>query len=340
MKGQLSSLVQTSYNVASVRVTETKLKKSCPRLEEIAEFRWPQYLINKKAELVTAEKFFSLGHWSLFKALVARDLEQRYRGTFLGLGWFLFYPLLMLAMYVFVFQIVFSLRWSDPVNNPASMLPLPERFYFAFNLFAGMSVASAFLEVVGRAPRLVSDQPQFVKRVVFPLPLLAIVLSVSAWLQSLVQWFILLAVLMVSLIYVLPFTQLFEPELIKWLFIQVPLSLVIITLVLPILFAISTVLAAIGTYVKDLSQISPALSSGLMFLGPVFYPLSSVPESFRWAMFLNPITVVVDTLRSVVLQGFLPSLPTLVIYTITGTGAAIFGYWLFIRVKPGFADVV
>lgn len=283
---------------------------------------------------------FSREHWGLFKALVFRDLEQRYRGTFLGVGWFLLYPLLLLSMYLFVFQVVFSARWSGPIAADTSTIPIPDHFYFAFNLFAGMLVATPFLEVVSRAPRLISEQPQFVKRIVFPLPLLAVVLSVSAWMQALVQWLILLVIIILSLLLTFPLEHLVSLDLTQWLFVQIPLSFALLLTLLPFLFAIATILAAIGTYVKDLSQLSPTIGTGLMFLGPVFYPLASVPESVRWVMLFNPLTIVIEALRGLIFHGYWPMLVTILGYTITGIGVAVCGYLLFTRVQSGFSDVV
>lgn len=285
-------------------------------------------------------RLFSHGSGGLFKALVARDLKQRYRGTFFGVGWFLLYPLLLLAMYLFVFQVVFAARWSVPVSVDAAIIPIPERYYFAFNLFAGMLVATPFLEVISRAPRLITDQPQFVKRIVFPLPLLAAVLAVSAWLQAIVQWFILIAVLIMTMVLTIPADELVFAELTYWLLLKLPFSLILLSALLPFLFAFATVLAAVGTYVKDLAQLSPAIGTGLMFLGPVFYPLASVPESVRWAMVLNPVTIIIEAMRELVLVGYWPSISEISAYAAVGIGAAVFGYRLFIRVQSGFSDVV
>jgi len=287
-----------------------------------------------------ASQWNPLAHWPLLKTLVARDLAQRYQGTLLGASWSLLYPFLMLGMYVFVFQGMFSARWPAPPLQSTSTLAVPESLQFAFNLYAGLLVVSCFTEVIGRAPRLISDQPQLVRRVVFPLPLLAVVLSISAWLQSVVQWLILVLVLLVSMLASAAISNADPQPMLRWLLVSVPLSLMLLALVLPYLCAVAWVLAATGTYLRDLAQLSPALSAALMFLGPVFYPLASVPEWIQWAFFLNPASAVIESLRAVLLQAQWPPWPTLLGYALGSVAAAGFGHWLFVRVQSGFADVV
>lgn len=283
-----------------------------------------------------------LAHRRLLKSLVMRDLAQRYQGTVLGAGWALLYPFLMLGMYVFVFQSVFSARWPNHPGSVTSSLPIPESLYFAFNLFAGLLVVSSFSEVIGRAPRIVSDQPQLVRRVVFPLPLLAMVLSISAWLQTLLQCLILVVVLLLSMLLgaSLGGMDIDIGLLLAWLLVRVPLAIGLLSLLLPFLCALAWLLSAAGTYIKDLSQLSPALSAALMFLGPVFYPISSVPEAMQGFLYLNPASLVIECLRELLLLGLWPSWSALCGYGLLGMAAFGLGYWLFVRVQAGFADVV
>ena len=281
-----------------------------------------------------------LRHWPLLTTLVSRDLAQRYKGTFLGGTWSLLYPFLMLGMYVFVFQGVFAARWPTQASASPSLLPIPESLHFAFHLFAGLLVVSCFSEVISRAPRLVSDQPQLVRRVVFPLPLLAVVLSVSAWLQSLMQCTILVLALLASMLFSENSHTLNPQTLATWLTLQVPLAFGLLALLLPFLCAIAWVLAAAGTYIKDLSQLSPALAAALMFFGPVFYPIESVPEWIQWALYFNPASTVIVALREVLMLSQAPAWLSLLGYGASGLAAAGFGHWLFVRVQAGFADVV
>jgi len=188
----------------------------------------------------------------------------------------------------------------------------------------------------------VSDQPQLVRRVVFPLPLLALVLSISAWLQTLAQCLILVVVLLIAMLASASFgsMDLDSGLLIGWLLIRVPLAIGSLTLLLPFLCALAWLLSAAGTYIKDLSQISPALSAALMFLGPVFYPNSNVPEAMQWALYLNPASLVIESLRALLLVGIWPAWSALIGYALLGMIAFFLGHWLFARVQAGFADVV
>ena len=109
--------------------------------------------------------FLPLAQRGLIFQFARREVLGRYRGSLLGLGWSFFTPLLMLGVYTFVFVGVFKARW--PGAEQAGGLE------FAMQIFAGLMVFNLFAEVAGRAPRLVLDQPNLVKKVVFPLDLLA-----------------------------------------------------------------------------------------------------------------------------------------------------------------------
>ncbi len=110
---------------------------------------------------------FPMGHWGLIRQLVAREIALRYRQSWLGTAWLLLTPMLMLAVYTLVFRHVLNLRWPGSSGTDGGDLA------FAANLFSGLLVFNFFSECVGRAPRLVLDQPHLVKKVVFPLQVLA-----------------------------------------------------------------------------------------------------------------------------------------------------------------------
>lgn len=292
---------------------------------------------------------------TLLKALVLRDLSQRYRGSRLGIFWAFLLPLLLLAVYSFVFRTIFAARWQiEPdidrgVVGLELLKTLPEGFLFACNLFIGLLVLSVFSEVVNRAPKLIVEQPQLVRRVVFPLPLLGAVLTISALIQAFIQWLVLFIALIVAMVVFAgsshsSFQSASAETLVSawagWLLVQVPLSVLVLLYLAPMLLAISWTFAAIGTYFRDIAHLTPALMSVLMFLGPVFYPKSALPDPYSEWILLNPLTVVAEQLRRVLLQGAQPDWYQLHAYLVVGLVLAWLGRWLFIRVQAGFADVV
>jgi lipopolysaccharide transport system permease protein len=281
---------------------------------------------------------------NLLTTLTRRDLAQRYKGATLGALWSFLSPVLLLIIYVVVFREVFAARWPSGANaHPnLSTVKLSENLDFALNLFAGLLVLNAIGEVIGRSPKVILEHAHLVRRVIFPLPVLVQVLVFSALINALINWFILAITLFIAMAYNLNYTssgQAFE-SLSYLMFVQWPLSLLIIASLLPVLLGIGWLLAALGTYFRDLGQIAPALVSVLMFLGPVFYPVASLPESMQTWVMLNPLTIVAEQLRLVLLQGQLPDWRMVGSYLAAGSILAWLAYRLFIRVQHGFADVL
>ena len=293
--------------------------------------------------------------WSLMASLVKRDITQRYRGSIFGMVWAFLLPLMLLAVYSFVFRMVFTAKW-DQLSNTATgstsvalFNMLPDGLHFAANLFIGLIVFSIFAEVIGRSPKLILEQPHLVRRVVFPLPLLGAVLTVSAIANALFQWVVLVVALLLGAV-VFPSLQsgsasgsvfvAIDASWLQWAVLQVPLSLVVLLCLVPLLLGFTWTLSALGAYFRDLSYLTPPLMSMLMFLGPVFYPTSSLPEPYRGWVVMNPLTIIAEQLRFVLMQGTAPNWSQLCAYTMVGIVFAMFGLWFFRRVQAGFSDVI
>ncbi|MBN4076883.1 ABC transporter permease [Mariprofundus ferrooxydans] len=252
---------------------------------------------------------------SLLSQMIWREVLGRYRGSVIGLMWSFLHPLLMLAVYAFVFGVVLPARWPS-ADTPGD---------FALNLFAGLIVYGLFSECVNRAPDLVLNNVNYVKKVVFPLHFLPISVLVSALFHSLVSLFILLLFFM--FLHGLPYlTVLWVPVI--WL----PFILFTIGL--------SWVLASLGVYLRDIAQVVGVTTTALLFLSPVFYPASALPEALQGWMFLNPLALVIEQTRSAVLQGVSPNWQAWGIYMVVGLITAWLGYLWFIKTRKGFSDVL
>jgi lipopolysaccharide transport system permease protein len=267
--------------------------------------------------------------WSLFQSLprnytliarmTRREVAARYRGSIIGLAWSFVNPVLLLLVYTFVFTIVFKARWGE------SQFAVVNDGGFAIMIFAGMIVHALFSECFIRSPGLITGNANFVKRVVFPLEVLSWVAIGSAAFHAAVSLLVLLA------------GQLLLMGQIPWTAILVPLvylPLMILTL------GLSWFVSASGVYFRDLSQVSGFISTVLMFLSPVFYPLSSIPESYRWAFYLNPLTFIIEASRGLLLFGQLPSASGLALYYAVSLGVAWLGFAWFQKTRRGFADVL
>ena len=249
--------------------------------------------------------------------MTRRDVVGRYRGSVIGLAWSFFNPVLMLIVYTFVFSVVFKARWN--VGGDES------RTDFAIILFTGMIVFNLFAEMVNRAPGLIISNVNYVKKVVFPLEILSWVTLGSVLFHSLVSLFVLLL------------AQFILNQSLPWTIVLFPL--VLLPLILSSLGA-TWFLAAIGVFVRDVGQITGVVTTILMFLSAVFYPLSALPERYQNLLKLNPLVLIITESRNVLIYGSLPEWFSLGIASFVGFIIAAAGFWWFQKTRKGFADVL
>ena len=254
-------------------------------------------------------------HRKLIYELTKREIVARYRGSMFGLAWSFFNPLLMLAVYTFVFSVIFEARWAGAGGTSD----------FSLLLFSGLIVHGIFAECVNRAPTLVTSNPSYVKKVVFPLDVLPYVSMGSALFHGVIAIMVLLA------------AQLFIKGALPWTAILVPfvlLPLAVMTV------GMAWIAAALGVYIRDVVQVTGILTTVLLFLSPILYPISAVPESLRGWVRLNPLTYIVEQMRLVLNDGQVVDFHGLLSYTAVAVAVAACGYWLFQRLRPGFSDVM
>lgn len=253
----------------------------------------------------------------LWRTLVAQDLAARYRGTLLGRAWPVLMPLVMLAMYGFVFGAIFRARWPGLADD--------DHLGFTLNLFAGLLLHGLMAESMGQAPDLLLRNSNFVRKVVFPLPVLVAVPLGTALVHGLVGLGLL------SLVNALLGSGL-HPSL-----LAVPLVLIPY---LALLYGLSLLLAALGVYVRDLGQITGVLVMLMLFTGAVFFPRSMVPSVVSGVVDLNPLTWPVLAVRDAVLLGRWPDPSAFARYSLAALLVLGLGWWCFARLKRGFADVL
>jgi len=266
--------------------------------------------------LVTLAK----SHWrnrQLIAQLTKREVLGRYRGSIMGLAWSFFNPVFMLAVYTFVFSVVFKARWGLGGEESKTQ--------FAVVLFVGMIVHGLFAEVLNRAPSLVLSNVNYVKKVVFPIEILPIITMGAALFHGLVSLGVLLIAFVAFNGYV-HWTAVFTP--------LVLLPLIILTL------GLAWMLASLGVFLRDIGQTIGILTTVMMFLAPVFYPVTAVPEGFRPFIMANPLTFIIEQAREVLIWGRLPDWTGLGIYTLAATVIAWAGFAWFQKTRKGFADVL
>lgn len=255
-------------------------------------------------------------HRRLLMSLAQREVAGRYRGSLMGLMWSFFNPVLLLTVYTFVFSVVFKTRWAGGNGSKTE---------FALVLFAGLIFFNLFAECINRAPGLVLGNPNYVKKVVFPLELLPVVSLMSAIFHGLTS----------ALVWLLFYLVFFGLPPITILL----LPLVLIPLVLYIL-GISWFLSALSVYIRDVSQMVGLLTTVLMFLSPIFYTISTLPPEYQIFMHFNPLTFVVEQARDLMIFGRPMQWLQFAIQIAASFAIACFGYAWFQKTRKGFADVL
>jgi lipopolysaccharide transport system permease protein len=249
----------------------------------------------------------------LLGQLIKRDVLLRYRGAMFGVLWIFLSPLIMLAIFAFIFGQIFQARWPQQESG------IP----FWVLLFSGLIAFNIFAETISRAPTSVRGYPSFVKKIIFPVDILPIVPLGAALVHGGFSFLILLATL--------AWTGHLHASLLLFPLLITPLLLLALGL--------SWFIAAWGIFLRDMTQIVPVFVQMLMFLSPVFYPISAVPESLRTLYLLNPLSTVIEATRAAV--GGHP-------VDWSGWGmafgfcliAAILGYAFFQHSRDEFADVL
>lgn len=256
-------------------------------------------------------------HRELWWKLSRREIQGRYRGSILGWGWSFITPLLMLAVYTFVFSEVFQARWSD-VETSGSLT-------FAINLFAGLIVFSVFAETADKSPSLILANSNLVTKVIFPLEILPAVSMAAAVFHAVTSLLVLFIFEMIS--------QGSVPATTTWL----PLVW------LPLLsgcLGLGWALAALGVYLRDLQQFTGVTVNLLMFLSAVFYPLTALPPAWQPILKLNPLVMIIEQTRAVAVLGSQPSLTYLGWGCLVGLIVCELGFRAFQKARRGFADVI
>lgn len=253
---------------------------------------------------------------SLIRNLVYREVVGRYKGSMLGIFWSLANPMFMLAVYTFVFSVVFKARWHAGSDSKTE---------FALVLFAGLMVFNLFSECVSRAPSLILANVNYVKKVVFPLEVLPWVGMGSALFHFVVSLGVWLAAYLV--LFGIP----------HWQALLLPIVLLPLCL---FVMGMSWALSSLGVYLRDVGQIIGLVITVLMFLTPIFYPASALPEKYQALMLLNPLTPPIEMARGLLYFGEFPNLQVWVAYALSSIVFCMLGFAWFQRTRKGFADVL
>lgn len=252
---------------------------------------------------------------SLVFELTKRDFNGRYRGSFGGIFWSFAQPLFLLAVYTVAFGVILKARWGFSGSTGE----------YALMLFAGLIVFNAFSECLNRCTTLITGNPNFVKKVVFPLELLPVSAVGTVLVHALIG----------TGVWVIGYMALYgapQPTVILF-----PLLLAAYA---PVLLGVGWLLASIGVLVKDISQVTPMIGHALLFLTPIFYSIEAAPPLLQDLLMLNPLTYIVEQFRLILFYGKVPALRGLAVYFVLAVTFAWLSLALFRRLRSTFADAV
>lgn len=245
------------------------------------------------------------GHKSLLYELVHRDLTVRYKRSFLGFLWTMLHPLLLMLIFLVVFSALFRFR-----------APRYEIYflsaYVAWNFFAQTTV-NAMAGVAWNGPLM--------KRVRVPPSVFTLAATISGLVNlglSLIMLFAIMGVTGAPL----------RPAL-----LFLPVSLLLVGL---FTLGASLALTAISIFFGDVREMVQAGLPALMYLTPIIYPLSVVPERFRWLIRLNPLMYIVEVVRAPIYYGTMPAPTTLALATVISLGMLAIGWMIFRHAAPRF----
>ena len=256
-------------------------------------------------------------HRELLWQFTLRNVELRHKGSHLGLVWSFLNPVLMLGLYVLVFGYIFGGKFG--------VLPNETRVDYALGIFLGLTLFHFVAEVLGISPSIIVGNPNFVKKVVFPLEILPAANVGGAVFHMLIS----LALVFLSLL-------IFGTNLsagVLWL------PVIILPLIL-LALGVAWIISALGVFLRDIGQVMQFLSMALMFSSAVFYSAQRIPAAAWVFMRFNPILLAIELARDAALWNRPLNSHHLAYLYAAGLAACWLGHLAFRRMKPAFADVI
>jgi lipopolysaccharide transport system permease protein len=251
----------------------------------------------------------------LIAMMTWRDFSSRYRGSMGGLIWSVIQPLVMMVIYTIVFSLFLKIRFSTDASP----------FTFSVYLLCGLLPWTAFSEGMSRCKDVIRGNINLVKRVVFPLEILPMNLTLTATIQQ-----------VIGLVLLVPLAWIVSGNL------HLTIFLVPILLVMQLLFAMGMnwITASLAVYIPDIGHLLNMILAVWMFLTPIFYPQDIVPSQALFLFDINPMARLVQLYRGAFMSGQLPALESMLGTLFFCFAIFLLGYFWFRHTKTGFADVL
>jgi lipopolysaccharide transport system permease protein len=253
--------------------------------------------------------------FDLIASLARREIAARYKGSVLGIVWAILTPAVTIATFTLIFAGIFGARFGVTGSG----------WEFALYLFCGVLPWTAFQEAVQLSSQKIVSQANLVKRVVFPLEILPVAQTLASLANQLLGT---LALIILALI----IQRTIHPTIL-WLPVLIVPQLLLT-------FGVAWLVASLGVFLRDIVQGIALLLMVWMYLTPIIYPESIVPQRFRPIINANPFTALIRSYRNIMLEGIGPDWRGLAYFTGFALIAFVFGYWWFARTRKNFADVI
>jgi len=222
----------------------------------------------------------------------------------------------VLAVYTIVFSTVFQAKWGVGSDSKTE---------FALLLFVGIIVHGILAESMNNSPSLILRNVSYVKKIIFPLEALPLIAMGSTIFHAMVS------ILVWVLFYVV------VNQTLQWTIVFLPIILIPLVL---FSLGVSWMIASLGVYIRDIGQMTGVLTTILLFMSPIFYPASRLPEPYRTIIYINPLTFIIEQARDVLMWGNMPNWIGLLIAYIVSFAVAWLGFAWFQKTRQGFADVL
>jgi lipopolysaccharide transport system permease protein len=253
-------------------------------------------------------------HRTLILEMARRELTERYSGQMLGIFWTIFHPLFMMALYIFIFVIVFKTKIQNNL-----LMPLDYTAY----LLAGLIPWLGLQESLSKACAAITSNANLVKQVMFPIEILPIKTVLTTTFTQLVS-----SVLLI--LYILFYQSTF------WVtFLLVP---VLILLQIMMMIGLGCILASFGVFFRDLKDFIQLFCIAGAYIMPVFYLPEWAPSQFKVVIYSNPFSYMIWCYQDAIYYGRFEHPIAWLVFPILSISLFIIGYKVLQRLKPIMGD--
>jgi lipopolysaccharide transport system permease protein len=255
-------------------------------------------------------------YWELVSVLAGREIKVRYRGSFLGVYWSLFNPLIMTGLYAIIFGAAFKQYYHDSL------------WEYILAAFTGLAVIHFYSGSTAQALSSIVSNGSLLNKVKLPVTVFPVSIIIANTFQLLVGMFPLLVIVTIFL----------SPHLSSFVnIIAIPLPLLALLL---ISMGMGFLTSALYVFFRDLPFFYELVQFLLMMSSPIFYPAAIVDPRIRPLLELNPLYPVIESLRQIVLSGNSPDLFLILRAWVSGIIILGVGWICFNWLRPKFMDLL